>query len=120
MLRRAYPMRTLALAASLVTVSLGFGACGDDDATPGVVGNQTPSDNDAGATEPDEPPDIIRDPNANLDVPPELKDQKCAVETDKLFQLSSVHRQPESTQLSADLVRSRFAVSYVGESETCI
>ena len=83
---------------------------GKDDAGSSSVGDfdaALPIEVDAGTPAPGDPP-------------PELADQACAVDTNKLYELVTQARPPAPTQLAVDVVGSRFALAYVGESASSI
>ena len=52
--------------------------------------------------------------------PPELEGQGCAVDTNKIYDLVTLDRQPEPTRLAVDLSGSRFALAYIDKSAQCI
>ena len=108
-----------------MTLLLALPACGDDDdvavaprrdAGPREDGGHKPGKRDAGMM-PDEPLDSGVEPGEK---PPELADESCAVDTNKLYELASTTQAPRSTQLGVDLAGSQFALAYIGDSEQCI
>lgn len=103
-------------------------ACGDDDS-----GHPTAPRRDAGMKEDagDEPEPTF-DANVPLptkphvdasvepgEKPPELADAPCAIDTNKLYDLTTSSDSPRPTQLATDLINSRFAFAYVGRSDKC-
>jgi hypothetical protein len=95
--------------------------CGGDDG-PGEthIGDAGPEP-DAGS----EPVDAgvpfdAGPPPPPRDVPDELQDQTCAVERDYIYQLVTLSRPPEPTQLAVDAVNSRFAVGFIDTSTECL
>jgi hypothetical protein len=54
------------------------------------------------------------------DVPDELQGQNCAVERDYIYELVTLSRPPEPTQLAVDAVNSRFAVGFIDSSTECL
>ena len=101
-------------------------ACGDsgggDSKKDGSVLNPF---GDAGPDEPLEPlPDAgIAKRDAGMvppgDPPPELEGEACAIDTNKLFELSNSDAIPELTELAVDRVGSRFALAWVEPGKDC-
>jgi hypothetical protein len=112
----------LVLATSL---SLALAACGGDDDSASVVPRRDSGhEEDSGSKprrdsgmEPVEPPDSGAKPGEK---PPELQDQACAVDTNKLYELVTSSDAPRPTQLAVNLIESSFAFAYIGDSDQCI
>ena len=114
------------LLATSLLIALAGAACGDDDdartapgsrdSGPKEDGGGKPGDRDSGS-EPSEPRDSGAVPGEK---PPELAEEACAVDTNKLYSLASTTDSPRSTQLAVDLVGSQFAFAYIGDSDQCI
>ena len=104
-------------------------SCSSDDKRPRAPtsvdedGGQDGGSADGGldADVPPPPPEEMVDSGALPgDPPPELADMGgCAVDTNKLYDLSSVESGPRPTQLAVDLFESTFGVAYVAPSEMC-
>lgn len=70
---------------------------------------------------PEKPPPIDR-PDAGIepgDPPEQLEGQGCAVDTNKLYDLTTTTEAPRPMQLAVDLINSTFAFAFIGESEQC-
>jgi hypothetical protein len=123
---RSYPIAPRVLHAFVLGMSLASLsstlACGDDEG-PGTVKRDPPDGGDGGslsdAMVPIDEPDPPGPPRPPRDVPAELEGQTCAVEFDDLYELVTVRRPPQPTQLGVDVVGSRFAVGFIDDSDTC-
>jgi hypothetical protein len=122
MLSRAYSMLARLLCAFVLGCPLllgGFGCGGDDGPGETHIGDAGPEP-DAGDPPLDAGPFDAGPPPPPRDVPDELQGQRCAVERDYIYELVTLSRPPEPTQLAVDAVSSRFAVGFVDSSTECL
>ena len=114
--------------APLFALAFALAACGDDDS-----GQHTTRPHDAGSKE-DAGDDMPPTFDANIPLPtkprvdgsvepgekpPELAEEACAIDTNKLYDLATSSEAPRPTQLGVDLINSHFAFAFIGRSEKC-
>jgi hypothetical protein len=120
MTSRAY-RSSLVLATSLL---FALAACGDDDDVATAPRRDGGARNDAGASTGGRDGSVTKPPPdagpPTGEKPPELATESCAVDTNKLYELTTSSEAPRPTQLAVDVVGSHFAFAYVGDSEECI
>jgi hypothetical protein len=111
----------------LIVVALA--ACGDDEG--GHVdttrdrdsGNDEDDREDAGdVIDEDIPLPFVPDSGRPIpgDPPPELEGSQCAVDTNKLYEITTHQRQAVPVQLAVDRIGSRFGAAFIGESDQCL
>jgi hypothetical protein len=113
---------SLLLATSLLSA---LAACGDDDDATVAPRRDSGRDEDSGRNGGGGRDGSVSMPERDAGPPtgvkpPELKNEACAADTNKLYELVTSDEPPRPTQLAVDLVGSRFAFAYVGDSDQCI
>jgi hypothetical protein len=113
----AHLLCAFVLGSPLLASSFG---CGDDEGGETHLGVDAGPEPDAGAPVDAALPLDAGPPAPPRDVPEELQGQKCAVEYDLIYELVTLPRPPEPTQLAVDAVNSRFAVGFIDASTECL